>query len=82
MPLADLDELLLKCRNSPSRVQIEEAIACYNAGAYRACIVTAWIAVVYDFLFKLNELELTGDADSSQRSQRAWSYTLKTLGHW
>src|SRR5688500_6811468 len=59
--LADIDELVLKCRDDEARKYIGEAVASYKAGAFRACIVMTWIAVVYDFLYKLRELELSGD---------------------
>lgn len=59
--LTDLDELVLKCKDPKASSYIAEAVACYKAGAYRACIVTTWIAVVYDFLNKLRELERIGD---------------------
>jgi hypothetical protein len=61
MSLGDLDELLLSCRNDEGREYIAEAVACYKAGAYRACIVSTWIAVVYDLLAKIRDLALSGD---------------------
>lgn len=68
--LIDLDELILRCRDKTSKAYIAEAVACYRAGAFRSCIVATWIAVVFDFLSKLNELELTGDGNA--REKRAW----------
>lgn len=59
--MRSLEELYLQCRNNSSRNHIEEAINCYKAGAYRACIVATWIALVYDFVEKVNELSLTED---------------------
>jgi len=64
---ADLDELILLCRDKEAKMYIGEAVACYRAGAYRACIVATWTAVVYDFIHKLRELELTGDANARKR---------------
>jgi hypothetical protein len=61
MSLGDLDELVLNCQNEQGREYIAEAVACYKAGAYRACIVSTWIAVVYDLLAKIRELALSGD---------------------
>jgi hypothetical protein len=46
---------------------IAEAVACYRAGAFRSCIVATWIAVVFDFVEKLNQLELAGDANAKKR---------------
>jgi hypothetical protein len=59
--LADLDELVLLCRTAEARRYIEEAVKCYSAGAFRSAIVAAWIAVAYDFIAKLRELDLAGD---------------------
>jgi hypothetical protein len=60
--LVDLDVLVQLCRDARSRVYVAEAVGSYRAGAYRAAIVTIWVAVVFDFIHKLQELELTGDA--------------------
>jgi len=65
--LADLDELLLKCRNASSKKYLAESIASYKAGAYRASIVSAWIATCFDVIEKLRELALTGDAMALQQ---------------
>lgn len=64
--LADLDELVLRCRDDQGREYIREAVACYTAGAFRSCIVATWIAIVYDYLHKLRELELSGDAQAAR----------------
>jgi len=60
--LSDLDALVLRCRGDAARTYIREAVACYKSGAFRSSIVATWIAVLYDFLDKLRELEMTGDA--------------------
>jgi hypothetical protein len=62
--LADLDELVLRCRDKKAKSYIAEAVTCYRAGAFRQCIVATWIAVVYDFIHKLQELELAGDKNA------------------
>lgn len=67
--LIDLDELVLRCKDEEARKYIAEAVACYKAGAFRACIVTTWIAVVYDFVYKLRQLELTGDKNAIVKLQ-------------
>lgn len=59
--LADLDELVVACESPLSAEYLDEAVACYRAGAYRAAIVATWVAVAYDYLDKLRELELSGD---------------------
>jgi hypothetical protein len=66
MSLGDLDELVLTCRNEEGRGYIAEAVACYRAGAYRACIVSTWIAVVYDLLSKIRELAISGDLEAQR----------------
>lgn len=53
----DLDELVLRCRDEQARQYIAEAVACYRAGAFRACIVMTWTAVVFEYIHKLRELE-------------------------
>src|SRR5258706_1012915 len=66
MSLGDLDELVLTCRSDEGRGYIAEAVACYRAGAYRACIVSTWIAVVYDLLSKIRELAISGDLEAQR----------------
>lgn len=62
--MVDLDELVLCCRDEKAREYIREAVACYKSGAFRSAIVAAWIAVVFDILHKLRELDLTGDKNA------------------
>lgn len=62
--LADLDELMLRCRDDRARAYIAEAVACYRGGAYRAAIVAAWVAVCFDIIDKLRELALAGDKEA------------------
>jgi hypothetical protein len=61
----DLDELILLCRDKLAKKFIQEAVACYRAGAYRSCIVATWNAIVFDFLHKLRELELSGNGEAT-----------------
>jgi len=65
--LIDLDELVLRCKTDEARKYIAEAVACYKVGAFRACIVTTWIAVVCDFVYKLRELEKAGNAKAKSK---------------
>ena len=63
MPVAalqDIDELVLTCRSPRTRELIAEAVACYKSGAYRACVVATWVAIAYDVIGKLEELEAAG----------------------
>lgn len=64
--LLDLDELPMACRSHRAAEHVEEAVLCYRAGAYRQAIVATWIAVVYDYIDKLRDLDRTGDANAKQ----------------
>jgi hypothetical protein len=59
--IADIEALTLKCRSEQSKIYIYEATICYRAGAYRAAIVSTWIAVVFDLIDKIKELSLNGN---------------------
>lgn len=58
----DLDILLSKIRNVQSRVYFLDAVKAYKAGAYRASMTSAWVALVYDLIAKYRELSAMGDA--------------------
>ncbi len=62
--LTDLDELVLTCRTERARDYIQEALQSYRSGAYRAAVVVTWIAVVFDLVDKLRELDTSGDAQA------------------
>jgi hypothetical protein len=64
--IADLDELALKCQDRKAGAYLREAIACYQAGAMRAAIISTWIAVAFDFIDKINTLEVQGDAQAKK----------------
>jgi len=64
--LADLDELVLHCRDERARAYISEAVACYKVGAYRSAIIATWIAVTFDIIDKLRELSLAGDGAATK----------------
>jgi hypothetical protein len=66
MSLSDLDEMALSCRTEQARNYVGEALACYRAGAFRASIVSTWIAVVFDLIEKIRELALSGDAAAQE----------------
>jgi len=63
----DLDELTLRCRDEKVRTYIQESVASYRAGAYRACIVTTWIAVCFDVIEKIRDLALAGDKEAERQ---------------
>lgn len=62
--LVDIETLPLRSREPRAREYVAEAIRCYQAGAYRASIVSTWIAVVFDLVDKVRELALGGDAEA------------------
>lgn len=59
--IRDLDELVLSCRSSAAKDYIQEAVKCYRAGAYKACITSTWVALVYDIIDKIKELSFAND---------------------
>jgi hypothetical protein len=65
--LVDLDELVLKCKSLEAKTYISEAVKCYKIGAFKAAIVSTWIAVVYDFIHKLRLLEVAGDIRAGKK---------------
>lgn len=54
--LKDLEELIASVHSAENRSYMREAVSCYMAGAYRACIVLTFIALFDDIAKKLNEL--------------------------
>ncbi len=66
LPLEDLDKLLSKCRNKYAKQYIQEAIQCYQAGAFRAAILSIWAAVTFDLFDKLKELAVAGEATAGK----------------
>jgi hypothetical protein len=66
-PLADLDELILRCRDDKAKTYISEAVASYRSGAFRSAIVASWIAVCFDVIEKLRELALAGDKEAEKQ---------------
>ncbi|MCK5771771.1 hypothetical protein [Algiphilus sp.] len=72
--LADIEALSLQCRSEQSKAYIAEALHCYKASAYRAAIVTTWIALVFDLIDKIRELSLSGDANAKALETKYESY--------
>lgn len=66
-PLADLDELVLKCRDEKAKKYIKEAVNCYKSGAFRSSIVSTWIAVTFDLIDKFKELSTLGDREAEKQ---------------
>jgi hypothetical protein len=71
MPVAALDiDGLIAGIDDPSRGLAEEAARCLRAGAYRACIVATWSAVVFDVIAKVEALDALGDPRVKAVQQR------------
>lgn len=68
--LSNLDEILEDVRNSNSRQYLNEAISAYRVGAYRASLVTTWIAVCVDITEKIRELDIGGDSLAKKINER------------
>lgn len=60
--LHSLEALLLSVRDSESRRLAQESVTAYQAGAYRAAILSVWVTVCADIISKLRELGTGGDA--------------------
>lgn len=58
----DLDILLTKVRHSQSKIYFLDAVKAYKAGALRAAMTSAWVALVYDLIAKYRELSAMNDA--------------------
>lgn len=57
----DLDILLTRIRNVQSRTYFLDAVRAYKAGALRAALTGAWVALAYDLIAKYRELSAMGD---------------------
>jgi hypothetical protein len=63
-------DLIARCRGNRARAYVQEAVDCYRVGAYRAAVITTWIAVVYDIVDKLRELAGGGDSNAVAQAER------------
>ncbi len=64
MALKDLEQIQHDIDNKHIRPLIAEVIKCYEAGAYRAAIVSLWTAVVTDLTGKIRTLAEAGDGEA------------------
>lgn len=62
--MVGLEELALRCIDDESRSHIREAVKCYEGGAYRAAIISAYVAVCFDLVSKLKSLAAGGDTEA------------------
>lgn len=58
--LANLEELVEKCKNDESKELISEALGCYHAKSYRSAIICIWQAVAFDFTHKVKHMHKEG----------------------
>lgn len=72
--LSDIEALAVRCNSEQSKGYIAEAISCYRSGAYRAAIVSTWIAVIFDLIDKIRELALQGDGTAKTLEARHEGY--------
>ena len=63
--LTDMEELLARVQNAKIVDYLREALACYGAGAYHACIVLAYIEVFEDIRQKTMALKNVSSAAKS-----------------
>lgn len=81
--LHSLDALFLSVRDTESKRLTQEAVTAYQAGAYRAAILSMWVAVCADIISKLRELATGGDAAAlvEVKNLEAWTQAkdLKNL---
>src|SRR5690606_9421939 len=68
--LTNLDELIQKVRNTHTKNYIHESIAAYRTGAYRASLITTWIAVCVDVIEKIKELSLSEDPAAKKLEEK------------
>lgn len=61
----DLDMLLTRIRNNQSKAYFLDSVRAYKAGALRAAMSSAWVALVYDLIAKYRELGAMGDASAT-----------------
>jgi len=54
--IIDLESLLPKIWSSNSKALLSEAIAAYKAGAYRASVISTWLAILVDLFDKASEI--------------------------
>lgn len=63
----DINELVNLCKDEEAKQHIAEAVICYKVGAFRSCIISTWLAVVFNYIHKLRELALLGDPEAEVR---------------
>ncbi|MDW9500286.1 hypothetical protein CN198_18975 [Sinorhizobium meliloti] len=67
--MVGFEEMVLKCPEGDARTYVRDAIRCYESGAYRAAIVSAYVAVCFDLIEKLRILASAGDAAATVETE-------------
>ena len=62
--ITNIDEVIDFCIDEQARQHIAEAITCYKAKAFRSCVIATWLAIVFNYIHKLQELKLAGDKEA------------------
>ncbi|MFB2705927.1 hypothetical protein [Marinobacter shengliensis] len=65
-----MDELIQNVRNVHAKNYLNESIAAYRTGAYRASLIATWIAVCVDIIEKIRELSLSEDPAAKKWEQQ------------
>ncbi|WP_299413529.1 hypothetical protein [uncultured Sulfitobacter sp.] len=60
------EEMIVRCVNDDAKIHIREAVRCYEAGAYRAAIISTYVAVCFDLIAKLHGLASGGDQEAQK----------------
>lgn len=70
MALSDLEQIQHDVVDVRSRALIAEVVRCYEGGAYRASLVSLWVAVVADLTGKIRYLSESGDGEAESVIRR------------
>lgn len=54
--LRDLEQLIVSIKDYEIRMYMAEALKCYHAGSYRACVILSFVAGMYDLKAKVDTL--------------------------
>ncbi|OMF43340.1 hypothetical protein CXK86_27995 [Paenibacillus sp. BGI2013] len=54
--LRDIEEMLNKVESPETKVHMSEALRCYNAGSYKACVIMSVISAIYDLHMKVKAM--------------------------
>ncbi|MCM2413221.1 hypothetical protein [Streptomyces sp. RKAG290] len=64
-----LEDVKNQVRSLTSRRYVEEAVAAYGAGAYRAALISIWIAVAADVIGKIRLLAEDGGVAAQMQAE-------------